>query len=198
MPNGSFWTGQRAGFERTPRFEPEVQNMMSQLLQSVGPQLTGQQGGFDPIRQRAVSQYKQEILPAAAERYAGRKDSSAYQTALSGEATGLAERLAAMESQYNLQRQGQLSNLLGMAMTPQQEIAYRPETSGFLGQAGGGLAQGLGMGIPMALGSLLGGAAGSFGGPVGTAAGGAAGAAGAAALTKLILSLFGKSRGVSV
>lgn len=222
MPNFNLF-GRPGGFEKTPRHDPQTQQVLSQLLGAIAPQfMGGQQGSFEPIRQRATSQYKQEILPAIAERYAGQKESGAYQGALARSGTGLAERLAGMESQFNLQRQGQLANILGMAMMPRSETAYRQESPGFLGRAGSGLMQGLGMAAPYFLsklfgrgggggedegggdvaggiagtaGTVLGGAAGTaIGGPIGGAVGGAAGGA-LVKMLPVILRMLAQSRG---
>jgi hypothetical protein len=68
----------------------------------------------------------------------------------------LESNLAALRSQYGLQQQNQLMNLLQMALRPQFENVYRPSSPGLFGGIAGGLGQGIGGGLSSLLPLLLG------------------------------------------
>ena len=93
----------------------------------------------------------------------------------------LATQLAGMESQHNLAQRGQLMQLLGMGLQPQEEIGYFAGRPGALSGIAGGVGQGLGALLP----SVGGAVAGPVGGAVGT---------GANAIVQLLLSLLGRGQ----
>lgn len=140
------------------RFQPEQTNVLSQLLQGG---ISGLQNlpsaSFEPIKQAAMSQFSQDIIPGIAERFsglgAGGQRSSAFQQALGGAGAGLAERLAAMQQGFNMQQRqmdlGQLMSMLQMGLQPQFEYGITPPQSGFGTQLAGGLGQGAGMLAPL-------------------------------------------------
>lgn len=126
-----------------------IQQLM-QLLQGGGSQgIGGAPGSFEPIAQRARTQFQTQTVPGLAERFTalGGQNSSAFQGALGSAASGLEEGLAAQGSQYGLQQNAQLQNLIQMLLG----FSARPsfENLVFQGQPGAfhGLAQGLGEGI---------------------------------------------------
>jgi len=148
---GSFLFGRGGRTQQFPRFGGEQQQAISQILQQALSGLRGGEAGpgetglgeaglgrfdFGPIEQRARTQFGQQTIPSIAERFTGMGEggqrSSAFQAALGRAGAGLEESLAGMKSQYGLQQQGLLQNLLGMGLTPQHETAYFPRQPGFL------------------------------------------------------------------
>jgi len=157
----NFWTGSPEAIERTPRFDPQRMAGFDQILQQALSGLSQGGGGFGPIEQRETQRFQQETVPGIAERFtsmgAGAQGSSGFAEALGGAGAQLGTGLGALRSQHELGRQSQLMSLLGMGLTPQEEITHFQQEPGFLGTAGSGLAQGLGYGIPIALGAMTGG-----------------------------------------
>src|SRR5271165_1874655 len=180
---GNFLTGTPGEFKQLPIYNQQQQGVQNNLLSQLQPLLQQNlQGGFGPIAQRAKTNFQTQTIPTIAERFAstGSQGSGSYKYALQNAGTQLDEGLAALESQYNLQQGGQLQNLLGLLLQPQNENIYHPQEQGALA----GVSQGFGQGVGSAygrgelgsgIGALAGGALGSFGGLVGTAAGSAAG-----------------------
>lgn len=194
---GNFLTGTPGQFAQLPIYNPQQLGIQNNLLSNTASLLQkNQQNGFAPIAQRAQTNFQTQTLPTIAERFAGSKSSSAYKYALQNAGRELTEGLAALESQYNLRQNDQLTNLLGLLLRPQNENIYHPAEPGALQ----GISQGIGQGLGNAasegqfgsgLGALAGGALGSsFGGPVGTAIGGAAGSG----LEMLLRWLWNKSQ----
>jgi len=149
--------------EHIQRFTPEQQQALSQLLQT-GLGGLGEGLDFGPIEEQARTQFEQRTVPSIAERFAGLDalGSSGFQQSLGQAGAGLESQLAAQKSQFGLQKQGLLQNLLGLGLQPQYETLYQPRQPGFLESVTPGLAGGLGQAIgslPMLL-SLLSGRAG--------------------------------------
>ena len=83
---------------------------MSAFSKQLGLGMQNQQNpyqGFQPIQQNALNTFQNQILPDIAERFGGANalNSSGYAGALSQAGTGLAERLAAMQSEYGQRQQ---------------------------------------------------------------------------------------------
>lgn len=153
-----FLFGKSGRSEQIQRFTPQQQTSLDQILQqAMSGMQENQQYGFEPMAQQARTRFSQETIPSLAERFTsmgeGAQRSSAFQGSLGQAGAGLEENLAALGSQYGLQRQGQLQQMLGMGLQPQFENVYHESSPGFL-QA---LAPSLGM---------------ALGGPVGSAASG--------------------------
>jgi len=125
-----------------------IGNLM-QLLQSGG----GTPGSFEPIAQKARSQFQTQTIPGLAERFTalGGQNSSAFQGALGQAGAGLEEGLAAQGSQYGLQQNAQIQNLmqllLGLSSQPQFENLVFQGQPGLLQSA----AQGFGSYAPFGL-----------------------------------------------
>lgn len=144
-------TSKRGRFQQQPLYNPQQQAAFSQLL-SQGLS----NSDFNPIEQRARSQFNQQTIPSLAERFTsmgGGQRSSAFQGALGAAGAGLEEGLAALRSQHGLQQ-------LGMGLTPQFENIYFPSQPGFFE----GLSSGYNQAIPSLLGAW---GQGAFGGSVG-------------------------------
>lgn len=147
MALGEFLMGRKGSIERTPRINPQQMGAQNQLLQMALSGLQGNQPSFDPIEKQARAGFTQQTIPSIMERLTamGGQRSSALGSGLAAGAQDLETNLAAMKSQFGMQNRGQLMQMLGMGLQPQQETFYRPGTQGFLGTMGAGLGQGLGM-----------------------------------------------------
>jgi hypothetical protein len=122
-----------------PYQQQAKQQIVSQIMQLLGGK--GGDGKFDfaPIEQQARSQFASQTIPSIAERFTamgGGQRSSAFQGALGSASSQLDQGLAALKSQYGLQQQGLLQNLLQMGMAPEYENIYQPEQPGFLESSG--------------------------------------------------------------
>ena len=166
----SFFTGTPSRFERIDRFKPQQTQALDQVLQQALSGLQAGGGDFAPIAAREEKRFKERTIPSILERLTATGgqsgDSSALKEALGAAGSDLGTNLAALGSQHGMQRQNQLMQLLGMGLTPQQEIGYFGGEQGFLG----GLVPGLGQGIASLLPILAKGAIGGLtGGPAGAA-----------------------------
>lgn len=166
-----FLFGKKAQIRQLPTFNPQQQQLQSQLLQYLMQQLSQGpqdfQQGFEPFENLARQNFEQRTVPSLAERFtsmgSGGQRSSAFQAALGQAGSGLESNLAALRSQYGLARQGQqqsqLANLLQLGLRPSVENIYNPRQPGLLENAAvpafGALGMGLGGGFGMQLGNSL-------------------------------------------
>lgn len=134
-----FFKGTPAKTEQIQRYNPQQQAILDQITQMALGQLqdpsTGIGGeitqralsqldnpgaGFDPIAEKARSDYRTKDIPYLAERFAsmgqGAGRSSGFRAALQGGAQDLDESLAAQRAQYGLQGRGLAQQLLGMGL----------------------------------------------------------------------------------
>ena len=156
----SFWTGRPAMTKRFPRFDEGQEAGISQILQQALGGLSNNNFSFEPIEAKARQNLQENTIPGIAERFAsfgqGARSSGAYQAALGKAGSDLETNLAALKSQYGLQQQGLLQNLLGLGLTPKFETAYFPEKSGFFGGLAEGAAPAIGELLTKLLPMLLG------------------------------------------
>jgi len=132
---GGGMMGKGPSVQQTQRFSPQQQQMLNQILQTSGNRLNSNEFDFQPIEDLARSNFKSKTLPSIVERFTAmgdEKGSSALKGALGSAEIGLEQQLAAMKSQYNMQQQGFLQNLLGMGLTPQFENTMMPAKQGAL------------------------------------------------------------------
>ena len=170
-PQQNWWS---KFFMGTPQWNEQVQNFNPQQQQGFADILQRALGGqglgnfdFAPIEKQARSQFEQKTIPSIAERFTsmGGQGSGAFAQALGSAGAGLEENLAAMKSNYNLQREPQLQNLLGQGLTKQFDTMMHGEQPGFLETGLSGLLGGLAGGAGQAYGTQFGNWAGnkSFG-----------------------------------
>ncbi len=137
QPQGNFLTGYSGYGQQFPRFSPQQQAALSQLLQRG---IAGSDVG--PIEQRARSQFAQQTVPTLAERFTSlgqnRATSPAFASQLGQAGANLEEGLAALRSQYAMQ-QAQLG------LSPLFENIYIPGQGGALAP----LAQSAGQTLPL-------------------------------------------------
>lgn len=159
MALGSFLFGRKSRTERLPVLTPEQMSYLNNMLGLSQQGMNDPYSGFEPIEQRARTQFR-ESIPTLAERFTSlspsAQRSSGFQSALGRSQAGLEESLAALRAQYGMQNRGQMMQLGQMALRPTFENMYHPQTQGFLGEMAGPLMQaGLAAGTGGALGAGL-------------------------------------------
>lgn len=169
----SFFMGSPSRFERIQKYDPQRNQAFNQILQQALSGLS-QSPDFAPVEQRELQRFQQDTVPGLAERFTsmGGQGSSGFAESLARGGSQLGTDLGALRSNYQLGQQQNLMQLLGMGLTPQEEIGYFAGQPGAAQGLAGGIGQGLGYALP-ALGkaALSGAAGGIFGGPAGAAGG---------------------------
>ena len=149
---GSFLFGNPGRMQQTPLYTPQQTSTMNQLMGTAMQGLGNNQFDFAPIEAQARKGFSQQTIPSLAERFTsmgsgGGQRSSAFQGALGGAGADFESNLAALRSQYGLQQQGNMMNMLGMSLRPQFENNYFPSSGGLFGGMGGGMGQAGGSGL---------------------------------------------------
>ncbi len=164
MPGISeFFLGSPSRTQQFTNFNPQQQQAFSQILQMALQGLQNPQQGFQPIENQARTQFNTQTIPSLAERFTSmggdsRQQSSGFAGAIGAAGSGLEQALASLRSQYGIQNQNSLQNLLGMGLTPQYETAYTPRQPGFLESLFGSLGQAAGSAVPLLAAGSTGGA----------------------------------------
>lgn len=143
MANGGstareFFLGRPERTQMFSRYSPQNQQVFDELIQSILQQYqTGPSSfleAFEPIAQKARSDFEQRTVPSIAERFtafgAGGGRSSAFAQQLGQAGAGLEESLAALGSQFGQRQQQLLQQLMSLG---QQSPVLRPSDLGFLG-----------------------------------------------------------------
>lgn len=133
---GAFGGTRGSKIRRAPATQDE-QSVFSALLNQGLGVLNNPYQGFDPISQRARSQFIQQTIPGLAERFTGTGgalSSPAFASQLGQAGAGLEEALAALQSQYGLQNQQNALSFLQLGIEPYRSQYYRPAQSGFGGE----------------------------------------------------------------
>jgi hypothetical protein len=128
--------GTPAQFISQPIYSPEQQSILSMLLQMGQGNLNNPQQGFGPIEQDTLNNFFQQIVPGLKEGFSA-SGNNAYsspqlQTNLSSAGAGLAERLAAMRTQYGMQNQQTGLQQLSLGLNPLNNMGYQARQPGFL------------------------------------------------------------------
>ena len=159
---GNAWSGYDPQVMTSSPYTGNQQNLMNMLAQTgmQGLQSGRMPGGFDfgPIKQAYEQNYRQNIMPSIAERFAslggeGAAGSSGFKASMIGGENQLQTQLAGMQSQYMQQMLPQLLQILMMGLRPQYEQQYMPGSGGASQALMGGVGQGIGM-LPMLLAGL--------------------------------------------
>lgn len=175
---GNAWTGYSPAMMQ---YSPYAQNQRQMMNQAGQMGLQGLLGGqmpggmsFEPIKQAYEQNYRQNVIPSMAERFAslggeGAAGSSGFKASMIGAENQLQTQLAGMQSQYQQQMLPMLMQLLGIGLQPQEEQEFLPGQSGILENFGGEFMRGLGSAIPGfvqggGFGELASGIKGLFGG----------------------------------
>ena len=156
MPSLSeFLLGRPQQVQQLSRFNPEQQQVFSQLLSQLGQNI-GQQD-FSGIEKEARRGFEQQTIPTILERLTamGGGRSSALGQQLGAAGANLESQLGAQRSQYN---QRQLQMLLGAGLSPSVENVVMPEQQGLiqalLSALAGGAGASAGMFAPQAISGL--------------------------------------------
>lgn len=179
---GDFFLGKGSQEKTRQIYNPQQEQLLNQILSSMGGPMAsgmqniqnilgGDQASFDAFQRPTRRGFEQQTLPSIAERFTGSFGEGSDQSSAFGQAIGTAGR--EMEEDLFSQRMGmqsdafnQLMQLLGPAMTQQQQQYTTNRQPGFLESFGVPLAQGAGMalggGIPGAAMSALGGLSSLF------------------------------------
>lgn len=157
MGFGDFFMGTPGRMTQNPLRSQQQIGWMNQLGSQAASGLGSNQFDFAPIEAQARKGFAQQTIPSIMERFSsmgsgGGQRSSAFAGAISGAGADLDSNLAAMRSNYGLQQQSQLMQLLQMALQPQFENIYMQGQPGALHGLFGGVGQGLGMGAGMGMG----------------------------------------------
>jgi hypothetical protein len=133
--------GQSKAFSR---FGPQFQQQNDDLLRNILSQLGNNTKGFEPIENQARQDFQQKTIPTIAERFTtlgnGAISSPAYQAQQYGAGAQFETGLQALKSQYGMQNNNQLMQLLQL-LSPEQ--AYFPGQPGALEGAARGISEGL-------------------------------------------------------
>jgi hypothetical protein len=139
---GNWFSGYQPSIMTSSPYTGNQQNMMN-MLGKMGMQglQTGQVPGgmgFDPIKQAYEQNYRQNVMPSIAERFAGLggeggAGSSGFKASMLGAENQLQTQLASMQSQFQLPM---LMQMLGIGLKPQYEQQLIPAQGGFGQQLG--------------------------------------------------------------
>jgi hypothetical protein len=155
----SWLFGNPETFRQKPRYTPEIQGNVNEVLQQGFQGLQNPYQGFQNIANEATHQYNTQTIPGLAERFAavpGGQRSSAFQAALGGSGEDLQRSLAALKEQFGMQNRESLLNQIGFGLKNQPEFEHLERQGGALENI---------------LAPLLGGTARQYGGEWGNAGG---------------------------
>lgn len=127
VPESSFWGGTRAYNEQVPLFTGNQQAYQNEVLQ----ELRNNPANFNAIRENEINRFHEETAPRIAEQYFGKNTQSfgsAYPEALGRGGANLASKLAAMQQQFQAEREGRLQNI---GMSPSYTTVQHPKETGF-------------------------------------------------------------------
>lgn len=132
-------------FEQLPTQTNQQQGISNQVGQQALKMLQGlgqNQFDFAPIAQQARNNFNTKTVPTIAERFTalggGNTRFGNQLPEIASAGANLDSSLAALQSQFGLQQQGQqnqlLQSLLGLSLQPQQQQIYKPGEQGIFEQ----------------------------------------------------------------
>jgi hypothetical protein len=105
-----------------PRLSMQQRGALNDILNQGLSGLQNNKFDFAPIAQQARTQFNQQTIPSIAERFTamggGGGRSGAFAQQLGQAGANLETNLAALQSQYGLQQQGNLLRMLGLGLSP--------------------------------------------------------------------------------
>lgn len=135
-PEHEFWAGRKAYNEQVPLYTPQTEA----YREGVVKELQENPAKFGPVRENAIQDLHQNILPNIAEQYFGRHAdssfSSAYPEALGRGASAFRRNLASDEQRFNAEREARLQNV---ALQPSFTTVKNPREPGYGELLGAGL-----------------------------------------------------------
>jgi hypothetical protein len=130
----NWFSGNPETFRQVPKYGPEIQGDINNLLQQGFQGLQNPYKGFEDIASEATRQYNTQTIPGIAERFAavpGGQRSSGFEAALGGSGEDFHSSLAAMKHQFGQEnRQSMLKQIL-LGLTNQPEFAHTPKQRGW-------------------------------------------------------------------
>jgi len=173
---GGILGGKKERVMETPRYTPQQEAVLNQLLsggQQQLPQgfeflsniLSQSPEAMSAFERPALRQFEEQILPTIAERFTGgfgtgSNKSSAFGQQLGAAGAGLAENLQAQRAGLGFKGLDQLLRILSGGLGERTERTFRPGSPGFLEGILGGTSQAIGQGLGQAgsagIASLLG------------------------------------------
>lgn len=127
--SASFWQGSPGQWSQQSLYDPQQMSAIQQIIQMAMGGLQNPQQGFEPFAQSARQNFQENTLPGIAERFGmmgkGATTTGAYRGMLGRAGADLESQLAQGASQYGMQNQQMMQNLLGMGLRPTHENVYQ-------------------------------------------------------------------------
>lgn len=139
-----------------PTQTPQGMNLLNMLMQRGGQGVQNMPTPqFGPIKQAYEQNYRQNVMPSIAERFAGlggegAAGSSGFKASMLGAENQLQTQLAGMEQGFNQQNLAQLMQMLQLGLQPQFQSMYMPREQGTWEKLWQSLAGGVGQALPYA------------------------------------------------
>lgn len=112
-------------YQKPSAYTPDQISALQSILTRGQQNIQNPYAGFEPIRQAATTHFQQNIIPGITERFAKSGDnapsSGVLQQQLGQAGAGLAERLAAMQSEFGQQQERTGLEQARLGLTPTQE-----------------------------------------------------------------------------
>lgn len=148
--------GQSGRNQQFSTLSPQQSQLQQMLMQLLGPQMQqrfggGQGSGFEPIANDMRQGFKENTVPTIMERFGGSNSSegsTALPQMLGSAGQDLERGIGAMRSQYGMQQNQQLLQLLSSLMQPSQENVYNQRQPGMVENIASSGAKGLGKMLP--------------------------------------------------
>ena len=122
--------------KQIPLYSPEQMQTRQDIRQSAQQQLQNTPLSFAPQREQYQKYFNETIIPTLAERFSGNLSSSAFKGALGNTTSDFGDKLAALESNYNLGANKQALAQLKSGLTPEFQNLTTGRTGGLLDYAG--------------------------------------------------------------
>lgn len=140
MSIGSVLFGNKPKFQQFSQYGPGVQQALDQNIMNGLQGMSQGQFDFAPIEKQARTAFSTQTIPSLAQRFTnmgeGAQSTGMFKNALGRAGADLETNLAALKSNYNLQQQGLLQQLLGLG---RMENMHTPGDQGLMGELGGPL-----------------------------------------------------------
>jgi hypothetical protein len=136
-------------FRQKPKYAPEIQQNINDVLQQGFEGLKNPYAGFQNIANEAVNRYETQGVPSLAERFTslgGGQRSSAFTNALASQRGDLERSLAALQENFGRENRRDFLQQIGFGLKNQPDFEYRAKQPGFferLNPFGGGSYEGI-------------------------------------------------------
>jgi len=121
------WGTEKGGLGQAPLMEPWAQSGMKDIFDMGLKGLQDKPFDFEPIREKGMKHFYEEILPGIANKFAsieGDQRSSSYLSSLYGAGEKFGVDMAALEQDYRNQAGDRYINMAKMGSAPQYENMY--------------------------------------------------------------------------